>query len=70
MEVIYEEIEHEHVTHVGEPLKPLHNSYDAQRHMGTLEDNVSPVTPLSLGSSKKDDDESDDHHSHHDLTPG
>jgi len=69
-----QEQEHDHITHVGEPMKPKHYAKDAQRHMGTMEDNVSPVQPLTIGATNMttptEEESHDEHHTHRQSTPG
>lgn len=62
---LYGEIDHELISHFGDMMPPIINSGDAQRHMGALEDNVHPVTPLITTHE-------DEHHGeiHRELTPG
>ena len=66
----HEDHEHEDITHKGEKLAPMRNTRDAQRHMGTLEDNMTPIAPLVVGSANLSSENNDDHRSHRELSPG
>lgn len=70
---IREELDQENITHVGNPLPPSRNRLDAQRHMGAMEDNVSPVMPPIIGPARlteAEEDEDQDVNPHSELTPG
>ncbi len=69
-------LEQDEVTHQGQPAVPVEGEDDSQRHMGTVETDVTPITPPMAGPSdllgKKGDssqpDRSEDPQS--ELTPG
>ena len=63
-----EELEEDFMTHQGEPLQAAPNQTDAQRHMGALEDNVSPIPPPTVGSGQTDDESDDQDEGYHPLT--
>lgn len=61
----YGEIDHDLISHVGDVMPSAIRFGDAQRHMGALEENVHPVTPLIVTHE-------DEHHGeiHKEMTPG
>lgn len=62
---------HELVTHQGEPLLPPTNTKDAQKHMGALEDNVTPIMPLVAGPLRFEETEDEHYHAlHRTMTAG
>lgn len=72
-EEVREELDQENVSHQGNRLPPSKDRFDAQRHMGAMEDNVSPVMPPIIGPARlteAEEDEDQDVNPHSELTPG
>ena len=70
---IREELDQENISHQGNRLPSSKNSLDAQRHMGAMEDNVTPVMPPIIGPARlteAEEDEDNDVNPHSELTPG
>jgi hypothetical protein len=72
-EEVRDELDQEYVTHQGDKLPPSRDRFDAQRHMGAMEDNVTPVMPPVIGPARVTDAGDEDDHDVNprtELTPG